>query len=331
MNLSPNIVYIGDGSKKFIQTASDNRAEHIDIPSLNFTDFTWVFDVILNANEVVFCKPNSWKDPDYEDIFEGLASWTRTKKSINYTSTSFEIPECLHTLNERKNNAGPQVWVGGCSFAHGEKLEDQDKRYGQLIADKLGMPVSFLTHNGASNGWVADQLMKSDIQQGDVVIIGVTGVSRVPIYMNKDYYAVNIHSFTKDEIWKFITKTLTENNIPIDEQTLKVQDNAKLKRYISEEFLLSDHFFYDAINHIEQLANFFKKLKVKFLFVYVPEIECLYMSNVGKMLQYFASTKIPTHVIETRYVDRATDLVHPGPETHRLYAEEILQQLDKIY
>lgn len=330
MNLSPDIVYIGDGSREFIQAATDRNAEHIDIPSLNFTDFTWVFSVILNANEVVFCKPNTWKDSDYEDLFEGLASWARTKRSIDYTPNSFEVPECLHTLEGRKNNS-PQVWIGGCSFAHGEKLQDQNKRYGQLIADKLKMPVSFLTHNGASNGWVADQLMKSDIREGDVVIIGVTGVSRVPIYMNKDYYAVNIHSFTKDEIWKSITRILTENNIPLDEQTLKVQDNATLKRYISEEFLLSDHFFYDAINHIEQLANFFNKLKVKFLFVYVPEIECLYMSNVGKMLQYLASTKIPAHVMESRYVDRATDQVHPGTETHRLYADEILQQLDKIY
>ena len=357
--IKKNRIYIGDDSQGFKNYAvADNAEEYIyetfewannspngyvAIPNflnINTAFITPLIETLTSAKEVVFCHPmKEWNDPDFKDFFDGLEKWLGSKRGIqrlrekqwnlgpvSYDPEPYTKPKYLEPVAYRQNENGPQVWIGGCSYADGFQLTDKNKRYGQVLANLLGLKVSFLSKEGASNSWIVDQLLRSDIQQDDIVIYGMTGLSRTPIYINDDHVAVNIHSFDKKD--KLFDKLLRRQNTSAHSENFEKVQNPKIKRYISEEFLLSDHFFYEAINHIEQLENFLKKIKAKFLIMYNPSIEGFYLPNTSNMLKYLSTRNSANFfIVETAKIDSALDGIHPGPLTHELYAKEILQRL----
>jgi hypothetical protein len=81
-------------------------------------------------------------------------------------------------LADCRKTKSPQIWIVGCSIAHGIGLDSREQRYGQIVSDCFKMPVSFLTQGGTSIEWSSDQILRSDISSGDIVIWGITGVNR---------------------------------------------------------------------------------------------------------------------------------------------------------
>ena len=82
------------------------------------------------------------------------------------------------TVVDQRKTAGQQIWIVGCSYAHGNCLEYINQRYGQLVAEYYHLPVSFLTKPGSSIDWACDQILRADINPGDIVIWGITSVNR---------------------------------------------------------------------------------------------------------------------------------------------------------
>jgi hypothetical protein len=77
----------------------------------------------------------------------------------------------------QRSQSEPALWIAGCSFSHGVGV-DQSQRYGQLIAQKICRPVYHLTKGASSIEWAADQILRSNIQVGDIVIWGLTSDNR---------------------------------------------------------------------------------------------------------------------------------------------------------
>jgi hypothetical protein len=365
-------VYIGDDTVSFRvlirtinQTAipyknygrkiKDNEYLVSDTVYLHTTDLVpkKLHDILYNCKELIFVEPVSWTSKDVEHHTIGWLDYISTcrpvkmlkageygKGVVDYESKKFVRPLFLNPVAQRQTE-GKQIWVVGCSFAHGHGLDDVNLRFGQLIANKLELPVSFLSITGASNQWAADQILRSDIRSGDIVIWGITGTARTTIYTDERVWPITIHLLDQSE--KTSIKSLFSNG----------QKISHMRRMVSEEFLLSDHSLYDSINHIEQVFNHLNKIEVEYLMGYFADLDYSYINHMGKMIRYIIGKNDPRlFVIRPEYpwadiiIRSHTDINnenapidpsltqgahHPGPRQHAVYADQFLTTYNKIY
>jgi hypothetical protein len=162
-----------------------------DLPKITSTNAVF-FEVLKKANKIVYCPPSKWSDHSID------FSWNTTQVITEYflyhinliknnvqrlDLNSYQNSGYL-TLTEFRKISEKQLWVAGCSIAHGEGVST-DKKFGTLISANLNLPVSHLTKGGSSVEWAKDQILRSDIRKNDIVIWGITQEVRAPKAVNK--------------------------------------------------------------------------------------------------------------------------------------------------
>ena len=346
-----NKVYIGDNSIAFKTSIGQFAKEYTqDCTSDNiFLSIDTVSTKILTqlcteANEVIFCPPVKWSSDDLKLYTTGWIEYLSTFREvkelrrnyyglgpIKYTNKNFDLADFLKPDDIRKTE-GKQIWIIGCSFSNGHGLENKEQRFGQLFADYFGLPVTFLTMNGASNQWCANQILQSDIREGDIVFWGITGVARSTLYTEDRQWPITINMLDKT---KWMYKHLIIDNKKI----------APMRRMITEEFLLSSHSLYETINHIEQVKNFLNITKCNYLIGYFADIDFPYIHHMGQMMHYIVQKndnklfvirpEYPWADLITRSVrDDADDdapVHHPGPKQHKIYADDLINKYTHLY
>lgn len=302
-------------------------------------------DLLYNAKRVVLCNPVKWNNLDIKEVTLGWMNYISNSRQVyNYNlltkeETYYSPPENLiwndiyHKENVRqvKPDQG-QIWIAGCSYAHGWFLENQKDRYGQLFADHMNMPVSFITEPGASNSWIVEQIIKADVGQNDVVVIGLTGSSRQTIYLDDRLHYINIHNFSKELALRSFGH-LFKKNLKDDLTASQIMNQSpKLRRYLKEELLISEHTTYETISHYEQIVNYLEKLKVKYLIGWNVAIEEAFKFKQGQLLSYLALKKnTKTFLFDPGHVDKTKDAIHPGPRQHKIYADQLIDLYNKLY
>jgi hypothetical protein len=218
----------------------------------------------------------------------------------------------LNLVDQRQHSNSPQLWVVGCSFAHGLNLPDANTRYGQRVADYLNLPVSFLTAPGSGIDWAHDQLLRSDLTAGDTVIWGLTSINRF--------------SFFEDDQEKFVNaRNIGTNSLGMYERVLG-------------KIYTSDSQFHRHIRLIAQIKNILKKLNVKLILLFVEDLSIdVYDDGLKKFLGsdnvvYLSSgnSTVPKHnwpQQQRSYLDFALDNSHPGPLQHQQWADQIIEYL----
>ena len=216
----------------------------------------------------------------------------------------------LNLVDQRRHDNGPQLWTAGCSFAHGDGLEDINQRYGQLVADHLNLPVSFLTAPGSGIDWAHDQILRSDLREGDAVLWGLTVINRFSFFDDHEQFvnAMNIGTRTLGEYESILGKIYT-----------------------------SDTMFHRHVRLIAQIKNILKKLNIKLILVFVDDLSIDIYDRRLKFLGsndivYLSSdnSTIPKHNWPRKnrsYLDYALDNNHPGPLQHQQWADQIIEYL----
>lgn len=260
-----------------------------------------VFYKILSlADTLVYSPPNKWSDE--KKSISKMKLWTefyilffRNKKNVigleHITNGNLEIK-----LAASRKTDMPQLWVAGCSVSHGVGVKD-NQRYGQLLADKLQLPVSFLTAPGASNEWAIEQILLSDIRKEDIVILGLTTFNRFVYY----------------------TDTVVHINYAVYEHF------PDMHKIFNIDILDSNFLKYKSVSHILQVANFCKKIGCKLIIagLLIDEYDAFYVKNIPNYIQLLGTLMGPTRVI-----DIGSDNSHPGPLSHEWYANQIFQYLN---
>lgn len=200
------------------------------------------------------------------------------------------------SLADTRKIEDPQLWVVGCSFAHGFGLNPEE-RYASILSDRLSQPFSDLTGPGTSIEWAADQILRSDIRKNDTVIWGITGINRVTYYINNHPISIvpgiiNHLSFNKEEK-NFFNKLCTDNN--------------KLNF---------------SIKHIYQVCNFVNKVGAKL----VCFSHNLSLSDHNKIFERYLYN-LEEFLTISSIIDYAPDGAHPGPKTNQYWADEIEKHL----
>jgi hypothetical protein len=256
------------------------------------------FESVLKQTDVIiYTPPLVWvnkEDKIQTEYWLSIIKAFEHKKIINADDVKFSLlDKFLNLTAERKSNL-PQLWMAGCSITLGLGV-DKSQRFGQLIADQLQKPVSFLSAEGSSISWAADQLIRSDLRKDDIVVWGLTSIYRITWFEDNSILR-HVNS------WSI-------NAVPIPINQLWEQNRA-----------------YDAITKIYQVINFCNKLGAKLYIAGILIDIRRYSIDIDNFIPFYNTLN---DFDESQFLDIGTDPDrHPGPLTHQWYAREILNKIN---
>ena len=170
--------------------------------------------------------------------------------------------------------------------------------------------MSFLSQGGSSIEWAGDQILRSDICKHDVVIWGITGLNRLLHYDNNDN-AMHIlpGKFNPGHPFFFTVET----EIPNRDLWLKLLDDESRLPH--------------SIRIIAQVISYCTKVNCHLILCFHPELSLPDQST--KMLEYLKSTGLYVDLYQPlgrgTYIDYASDNKHPGVQTHKIWAETLVE------
>ncbi len=258
--------------------------------------------VLRQATHITYARPVQWSDQvkgsskmqawteDYLSVF------ANNKVIINFDIKLTDDKDTMLQLEEPRKVSGPQLWISGCSITHGTGVT-VNQRYGQLLADQLDLPVSFLAQPGSSLTWQADQILRSDIRAGDTVIWGLTSHQRFPYFKNNKITHVTPLTYDRDPAFK---------------------------HRVDIAFLDSEQLIYQAVVEIHQVINFCRVAGARLI------LAQLLGRGLEKYLHHYSEYLMLTDQhgrnLDDMFLDLGSDHSHPGPGMHQWYCEQILNK-----
>lgn len=272
-------------------------------------DLGLVYSLLDAADEIIYCPSKTWSENKKINYFDPTKSvqgitesilllFQKNKKNVkNLSLTDWVCPSILELADKRCGHENPQIWITGCSISHGVGVRPQ-QRYGQLVATTLGLPVSFLTAPGSSVEWATDQLLRSDIRRGDIVIWGLTSESRMPWLDEKTKSVWHINASNAVDIYGDLGVSL----LPI---------------------LCSQNSIYKSVTSVYQVIKYCRDIQAHLLIIGILQSDAVTMQLIH--LNEFAPNPYPTNF--RQFLDFGVDNMHPGPKQHEFYSQFIIQQL----
>jgi hypothetical protein len=166
--------------KKFLELDNLDVAAYTsaaDLPKITKTECVF-YEVLKKADVIYYCPPATWSDHTDEFSLHNLQQLTeyflyllqREKNNVQgldlskYTNNSY-----LKLKSKRKSDDQAQLWIAGCSVTAGVGVSP-DQRFAVLIAENFGGQFVDLAKGGSSIEFAADQILRSNIRNGDWVI-----------------------------------------------------------------------------------------------------------------------------------------------------------------
>lgn len=278
-------------------------------------DQTIIWKVLDHADTIIFCPPDDkWSDNkhlDRYDVTSTIQGYTefllyvinQNKQNVKNLNLDHYISDEYISLKDHRQTQDNQLWICGCSVSHGYGVSESE-RFGYLLGNSLGLPVSWLTCPGSSIPWAADQLLRSDLRRDDIVIWGLTSENRCT-YIYEDESLAHVTPFT--------AKFIDYNKLDVSHDTIK-------------QTLNSRQMSYQAILSVQQVSRFCRIIGAKLLIIGLACSKELTM-RLGTLKNFYPYYN-PNSI--DQFVDLGTDLLHPGPAQHALYHEFIQSKLKHL-
>ncbi len=111
----------------------------------DFDGLSEFIDTLSQADKLIYVEQQQWSD--VKNNFSYMKYWTEFYLHFFYSRKHVVFPKLdlaqpMLTLADNRITPHQQLWIAGCSISHGIGV-DKSQRYGQLIANNLGLPVSF--------------------------------------------------------------------------------------------------------------------------------------------------------------------------------------------
>lgn len=278
-------------------------------------DLTIVLDVLKQADTIFYVPPKTWSDKKTLDIMDptnSIQGLTETLLLLLPDTVDIiglrPLTPCqidpIPLVDDRKT-CDKQIWVAGCSITKGDGVENHE-RYGALLAEHLQRPCSFLARSAASIGWAADQILRSDVRSGDLVIFGLTSWPR--------FTYVHEHK---------LLKGITPSCFALYPEIEKIVD---------KKTLWSQQTFYQNFYSIQQVINYCKKINAELLLVnmYDDNYSLLsYLKSQPNFVQIHYDKTYHKNQMRSCFIDLGSDHSHPGPKQHLAYSNTIINFIQK--
>ena len=208
---------------------------------------------------------------------------------------NFTWKKDFNFLEKTRIDSNPVLWTAGCSVTYGDGV-DHSSRWGTLLANYLNLPEVTVSRGSSSILMAADQLLRSDIQSGDIVVWGLTNVPRVAVSKNWNFNPVTIRGYS----------TLRKEN-----------------QYWTLDYFESETQVLTTLRVILQVVNFCQKIKVKLYLANILDIAWLgvALKDFKNFIDLTQGLKINGNTIN--FIDLGSDNIHPGPKQHQQYAERL--------
>jgi hypothetical protein len=207
--------------------------------------------------------------------------------------------EMLFLADTRKTDS-TQLWIAGCSFSHGTGVQEHE-RFGKILQQKLNLPMSSLTRPSSSIVWAADQILRSDIQQNDIVVWGLTSTPRLPWFNNG----------------------VVEHIVPRDYDMAP-----ELDRKLTLDYFKGEDVVYRSVVAVYQVINYCQKIGARLILASLLDDQIIqYLKDDCEFIMLY---HIWGRDHDQVYIDLGSDNLHPGPLTHEFYATEILKKIHSV-
>jgi hypothetical protein len=266
----------------------------------DLSNLTMLGEVLQQADQIVYSPPDTWSD-----CFFGKSEMqTRTEDYLNifrfrcpvenYTNVNESKFNQILTLADTRKSNNLQLWIAGCSISNGDGVTN-DTRYGQLLADRLDTNVSFLTRSGSSIAWAADQILRSNIRSGDIVVWGITSHARLAKFEMNTVKCFGLNH----KVWEHTPSTT--------------------------EYLVSDQALYHSVISVHQVINFCTKIHAKLILANLLDQAVVdYIQDFSNLVML---NRIWGRDPKDKFMDLGSDQMHPGIKTHEFYADQIYQKI----
>ena len=262
------------------------------------------------ADKIIYHPPTRWSDTDrkgfsYMKFQTELAlQYFYNKKEIENFFITPQKTSALDLVDYRKIDS-PQIWIAGGSDSLGVGVSLQE-RYGQLVADHFNMEASFLTRGGVSMTWIADQLLRSDLRLGDIVIFGIVPDGRFTFYHDDKVLNLSPGYYTQNPLFDKIFP------LPL---------------------LDTDHVnYYQPLTALHQVISICNKVGAQLLIAGLSSTlidHCIQFPNYISLCHYcFGMDSYINR--KNDFLDVGTDHIHPGPLTHQFYAKNIIAKIQQL-
>lgn len=273
-----------------------------DLPSIG--DF---FNLLLSATKIIYCPPLKWSDnKTSKDPYS--AAWL-SEHYIRLVSNLYQIPtdnlpnkitgveDPLPRASESR-----QLWVVGCSTTHGTGV-NVGERYQDIIKQNLNLESTDLSYPGTSISWARDQILKSDIKKDDIVIWGLTTMGRFSWFDNDILSHVSGPNYYKL--------------------------HPDFDKVVPFSLLECPHRMYEAVSSVQQVNNFCNKIGAHLIIANIHgNIDLL--SDFAKYKGFVMIHGTRGLNFDSNFLDLGSDQSHPGPKTHRYYADMILEKINNL-
>ena len=272
----------------------------------DFLSYRSFVDMLDQADHIVYAPPEHWSDQNKQG-FSYMKVWTEhclfyfnDKKTVD--GAQFDSPvneQQILKLADTRKSKDQQLWIAGGSDSFGLGVA-LNQRFGQLVADYFKLPVSFLTEIGSSMEWAADQILRSDIQPGDIIIWGTVPVSRFPFYCNESIVHANVDHYEK---------------------------NPKFNNWVDIDQLGNQNtLLYRPITSVERVQNMCNKLGIQLIIAGIAK-RSEYTPHLLKFKNYIHLHGRFGLNTNDEYLDFGDDNFHQGPKMHQWYADQIIAKL----
>lgn len=252
--------------------------------SIECLDFTW--------NNVINLK--------YHDRYIHLAGILRSKYKDNSTGWEELHRESLAHVTykrETKQSNKQPLWVAGCSWSSAIGVK-ANERWGHLVAEKLGLEEVNLAIGAGSIWDASDQILRADIQRGDIVVWGLTALGRVDVVHHNE-----LRSFTASNSF----------------------DLSQTHDYYNPGYFWSNTQCLIAMRQIQQVINYCGKIGARLYMVnFLDEIWSSFILG-GEESFLDLRHEFDDEALLYKMIDYGTDGQHPGPLQHQEYAKEIIK------
>jgi len=264
---------------------------HTSVEDLNCENISLACN---NASEIILIDINENTNITHNNFFSYGRLFNELRRHENKIKNFSWNKKFDYLKNTRLDNY-PVLWTAGCSITEGYGV-DHNERWGKLLSSYLNLPEITLSKKGSSIFWSADQILRSDIREGDTVVWGLTNIPRVEVANDWNFDSITISNYL---------------NIKKEYQ------------YWNIEYFESESQVLMALRNILQVVNFCKKVK-----------STLYLANLfdlawlGVMLSKFENfidltQDLVINGTAMEFIDLGSDNLHPGPMQHWQYATKI--------